>query len=317
MSYVGVDIQANRIKAKVFSVKQENGNFVFDVMGEGPEINNVTAIGNPELHVENITTAIAEAISNAGIDKKKIIAIGLGHCGLLNFDAGEIDLSFDLRMAHVPIVKPLKKAFSAPVFLYHDVASWALYENVMGAGNGRGFKDFMYVLGAYAIGSSIYRDEVLDTRAGEFGFSVVDSDYLQNQASRYGISLKIEQTPNNDIDDIYLRKRNVPMNILNSALASGNRVVTRIMTRAAQQIGESIATQINNNGHSAVILGGELFKGNDLMFAEAKATAEQFALDLILERRGTVILEGQNHPDGALYGSVLFAIDQLQPRSES
>lgn len=313
MVYIGVEVQTDKILSKAFNVdRDDKGVVTFTEVAASKVYDNTTAEGNPRRHMTNLTRSVREAIDATGISDTDIEGVGLAHCGVLDIKAGKLIISVGLRIHDVPIVEELKQSVDAPISLYHDVASWALYESTLGVGSGMNLKDFVYVLVSAGIGSTIFHKgkpfSGFKNKAGEFGFMVAKSgEHLQTYASRKGIARRLRDNPGRTTIDAYIDETDdIPMVILNKALENKDNAVKRVMREAAQEIGYCVGSTINLLNPQAIILGGELFSGNDLMYDTCLEVAEGTAMPDLLD--DCAILKGQNDHDGIFKGAIINAM---------
>lgn len=107
------------------------------------------------------------------------VGIGISSMGPLDYKAGGPLRSPNILFAFVPLVKPLRRKFSLPVFLLNDANAAVIAEQRFGAGKGK--KNIVYITISTGIGGGVIVDGKLllgrAGNAGEVGHMAVDTTY--------------------------------------------------------------------------------------------------------------------------------------------
>lgn len=122
---------------------------------------------------------IEKVIAESGVQRSKILGIGVAHPGVMGTEAGKILIASNLSsLQNAPLGEDLEKVFHIPVILEVDARTSALAE--MWLGDAAGIKNFLAVdigvgLGSgLVLNSQIYRGA--NGLAGELGHMVTEAD---------------------------------------------------------------------------------------------------------------------------------------------
>jgi len=116
---------------------------------------------------------IDRMISRHEIEPGKLVGIGIGIPGFIDYEKGEIHFADTLQgWAYFPIAKYFSSRYQVPVMLENDVKTIALGESLMGAG--RNVSDFVCLWNGEGIGAGIVMNGNLvrgmNGTAGEIGY---------------------------------------------------------------------------------------------------------------------------------------------------
>ncbi|MFB3880434.1 MAG: ROK family protein [Armatimonadota bacterium] len=168
--YVGVDIGGTNIRA---GIVDDRGR----ILGEARR----PALAEAGLRaaVGRAIEAIGEAIENAGLTARDILAIGCGVPGGHKSDEGICVFSPNFADSrNVPVLPPIKEALGLPAFMLNDVSVTTLGEHRFGAG--RGYTQMVMITLGTGIGGGAIIDGEL--RVGytegfaEVGHMVIDPE---------------------------------------------------------------------------------------------------------------------------------------------
>jgi len=124
---------------------------------------------------EQIVSQLKKLIKNGG----KILGIGIGSIGPIDYKRGEIKNTPNLPFKKIPLILPLKKTFGLPVFLLNDCNAGALGEKYFGAG--KNIENLVYVTISSGIGGgAIVNGKLLLGKGGnavEIGHMIVETKY--------------------------------------------------------------------------------------------------------------------------------------------
>jgi predicted NBD/HSP70 family sugar kinase len=251
--------------------------------------------------MERCFRLIDEALSNSGINKDYLAAIGVAHSGVVNSTSG-IVLSFPRpgQMAewrNAPLRDLVEKRFKVPCVLEDGVRMAALAEKQIGTATQ--LSDFVYIRIGMGIGSCIFIDgepyRGAGGSAGEFGHMTVDENgplclcgnngclsalascnaIIQAVVSAIekGVQSRIQQMSGNDLDRIHIEM------ILQAALENDS-LAFRVLHDAAVHIGVALADVVNLLNPSVVIFSGPLFQTeSQLMLETIQRVIRQRALE--------------------------------------
>jgi N-acetylglucosamine repressor len=229
--------------------------------------------------VEATAEAIERCLSEAGVNRRRVLGAGVGLAGLIDSERGICHYSTILGWHDVEIGPALEYRLRMPVRVDNDVNTLAVAERHFGAGRDR--PDFLLVtvgrgigLGI-VIGGEIYRGA--HGGAGEFGHMAVDTapdaplcncgkrGCLEAIASDYGILRAVTGAdPGHHVEDA--------MGALLERAQAGDAAIRAVFTRAGAALGVAIANLVNIFDPALVLLGGEGLRAGDLLLVPLRET---------------------------------------------
>jgi glucokinase len=126
-----------------------------------------------------LTNQIIDLAESILKKNQKIAGIGVSSIGPLDYKIGGIKESPNIPYKFVPIIKPLRRRFSLPVYLYNDCLAAVWGEKIYGAG--KKVKNLVYITISTGIGGGAIVDNHLlfgrDGNAVEIGHFFVEEKY--------------------------------------------------------------------------------------------------------------------------------------------
>lgn len=287
--------------------------------------------GGPEAVVARIVKSVQEAIKEAKLETRDILALGSGAPGPLDPDNGVVLHTPNMPgWDNVPLAKMLGDAVGVPAFIANDVDLGTLGEFALGAGQG-----CRHVVGIF-VGTGIGGGLILDGElwqgwrraAAEIGHMIVlaDGPYcgcgnrgcLEALASRTAIerdiwagikagreSLIPELLKNDD-------KARLTSGALAEALKRGDTLVADVLGRAQFYLGLGIASVVNFVDPELVILGGGVIEAFGDEFLEP---IRRVAYQNFINKRGArsvrIVAAGLGD-NAALLGAAVYARRRLE-----
>lgn len=142
----------------------------------------------PEATLERIASAIEELIQASDIDRRKVVGIGVGLPGIVDYAGGSVVLSAQLGWKQTDIAGELRRLTGFEVAVDNELKVRALAEHQYGSARGSS-RSVLIGFGS-GVGSSliidgeIYRGET--NSAGEIGHTVVDPGGLLCECGKVG-----------------------------------------------------------------------------------------------------------------------------------
>jgi glucokinase-like ROK family protein len=240
----------------------------------------------------DISTYIEELIHRNKIKRKKIIGVGVGASGLINYVTGVNILSANLGWKNVPIRDWLQARLRLPVVVDNNVRCMALGEALFGAG--RGVRSLAFVYARFGVGAGIVMDDKVlrgsNLGAGEIGHTIMvphngppcrcgRCGCLETLVSEPSLARQAEQFvlehPDSGLGQFWHTGANVrPMKRLFGAARAGDPDARRLVETSAQYLGMALASLVNLINPELILLGGLFAEGEDLILPVAKATME-------------------------------------------
>lgn len=163
---LGFDIGGTKIAACLGS---ENG-----------KILNSKRINNKERHPDDVLPELVETgmelINEAGLNKRDLIAVGIGAPGPMDIPAGTLSPTNMKKWVNVPLKKYIEESFGVETYFENDANAGALAEWLFGSG--QGVENMLYLTLSTGIGGGIIANGHLiqghSRLAGECGHITID-----------------------------------------------------------------------------------------------------------------------------------------------
>jgi glucokinase len=314
---VGIDFGGTKILAGVVNI--ETGKLV----GTGKK--KTRQPNEQDDLIKRIGSVVDEALSEAKVDKKKLIGIGIGAAGMVDRQKGVLLNAVNLGLKELPLAAPLADMYDVPCRVGNDVEVATLGELKFGAG--RSCDDFVCIFVGTGIGSGIVFDgkqyRGATGTAGEIGHIVIEPQgrpcgcggmgCLEAYASRTAVARQILADINRGIETSVKDKVDMSKGILRSktlaqAVQQGDDVVVRAVNEAAIYMGMGLATAVNMLNPKRVILGGGLIEALDHYFHAASKEARYRSLPIASKK--LEIVKAQLGDYAGIIGAALLAKDK-------
>jgi len=260
-----------------------------------------------EATLGNIASGINELIAAEGLDRRRIVGIGVGLPGIIDHASGTAVLSAQLGWKQTDIAGILKKLTGLEVAVDNELKVKSLAEHLYGAAKGSS-RSVLIGFGS-GVGSSliidgeIYRGE--SNSAGEIGHTIVDPGGILCECGKVGClqtyiaeASLIEQSnkikPIANLDELFEARR------------AGEFWAASIVDRAMTFIAVTISNIACMYNPDTVILTGKLVE----KFAEVREFIADKCMDQFVWEplRGTFeIVYSEFENDGIVIGSGLLA----------
>ena len=274
-------------------------------------IPNFAKIGFDKI-MERTSDIINDLIKSSGVDKNKILGIGISIAGLINKKNKIVEFSPDFNWQHVDVLAALRKKFDVPIIIDNEMRVIAIGELSLGVGEK--YNDFICVGIGHGIGAGI----VIDGKpfygshgiAGEFGHTVIEKNSsvkcicgnfgcLEAYASERGIvhAAKIAME-NNEKTILSEMCDNNPelltFEMVADAAKSKDKIAKNIFLEASKYIALGISNLIRIFDPEAVIIGGGVSMPEKLLLQSIKKN---------VNKRAITSISKEVHIDHATFGA--------------
>jgi glucokinase-like ROK family protein len=251
----------------------------------------------PEDVILDIAQRVNLTIETSGIDRRRVIGIGVGASGLVNYETGVNVLAPRLGWKGVPIQSLLESQLDFPVCVDNNVRSMALGEAFFGAG--RGISSLAFVYGRIGVGAGFVVDGQLfrgsSAGAGEIGHTIMlpqdgelcscgNTGCLETLISEPVLVRQAQLLAKNNPDgllSLHLKngEDNSQMEQIFAAAREGDQKTRDLIRDRACYLGIALANLVNMLNPEVILLGGMFAQGHDLIIpvAEAKMREAAFA----------------------------------------
>lgn len=242
-----------------------------------------------------IISSIEAMIAESSIDHEKILGVGIGASGLVDFTTGVNLVAPNLDWHSVPIRDYLQDKLPFPVVVDNNVRSMAIGETYFGSG--RGVDSVAFVYGRIGVGAGLtFKGQVFrgsSTGAGEIGHNAMllqggepcrcgNSGCLETLVSESAILRQAENIATLNPDGILstLLNGNSKSNRIESvfeAARQGDDQVQSMLDERGSYLGVALANLINLFNPELILLGGIFSLGEDLFIKSVSQTIQQRA----------------------------------------
>lgn len=253
-------------------------------------------IDSPATEVlEKIVAAVEGTIGESGIEREKVLGIGVGASGLVDFTTGVNLLAPNLDWHDVPLREHLQNELNLPVIVDNNVRNMAIGETYFGAGHGVDSVAFVY--GRIGVGAGLtFKGQVFrgsSKGAGEIGHMAMlleggepcrcgNSGCLETLVSESAFLQQAENIAQANPDGIlanHLREHteNSPIESVFDAARQGDLQVQEMIEGRGTYLGVALANLINMFNPELILLGGIFSRGEDLFMGPITRTIQQRA----------------------------------------
>ncbi|WP_137992686.1 ROK family transcriptional regulator [Streptomyces vilmorinianum] len=300
---IGVDFGHTHLRVAV-------GNLAHQVLAEESEPLDVDASAAEGFdRAEQLVTRLIEA---TGIDRDKVIGVGLGVPGPIDVSSGRLGSTSILPgWSGINPADELSGRLGVPVYVDNDANLGALGELVWGSG--RGVKDLAYIKVASGVGAGL----VIDGRvyrgpggtAGEIGHITIDESgpvcrcgnrgCLETfTAARYVLPLL---QPGHGAD--------LTMERVVQLAREGDPGCRRVIADVGRHIGSGVANLCNLLNPSRVVLGGDLAEAGELVLSPIRDSVSRYAIPSAA--RQLSLVPGALGPRAEVLGALALVLNEM------
>jgi glucokinase len=232
--------------------------------------------------IEDIAGTAQDVVINAGVERGRILGLGIGASGLVNYRTGYNVLAANFGWRDVPMRDWLVELLRIPVVVDNNVRCMALGESLFGAA--RGVNSLAFVYGRFGVGAGIVVDgKVLrgsGLGAGEIGHSILLPDNgplcrcgkrgcLEPLVSEPALVRQAEMAADMHPDSILagcLRSETAlrPVKRLFLALRRGDPWAKELVETSAHYLGLALSNLVNLINPELILLGGLFDEQKDI-----------------------------------------------------
>ncbi|HJQ23322.1 MAG TPA: ROK family protein [Blastocatellia bacterium] len=272
---LGIDLGGTKVMAAIFDAE---GNIISRARAK------TKAWRDDEMVFQTVSRTAEQAMERAGIPLGDLRAVGIGAPGPLDPDTGVIIESANMKLRNFPLGPRLAEAFACPAIIENDVNAGTYGEYLAGAG--RGARHILGVFVGTGIGGGIIADGALyhgfSKNAGEIGHIIIKAGgprcgcgnrgCWEALASRTAMTRDIRKAIRRGDKTRLKEKLKQETDLISGsdlakAYRAGDKLVVRIMNRAARLLGAGIGSLVNVLSPEVVVLGGGVIEamGDDFV----------------------------------------------------
>jgi N-acetylglucosamine repressor len=230
--------------------------------------------------VRHVIVIVDDLLSESGIDRTRVIGLGVGIAGVVNVDTGVVVMTDVFQEMNVPMLDALKKHYSFPVIVENNANASAVGDKWVGVA--RESRNSMTVLMEF------------DRNVHGFGIGVIVNEELYRGSSYCAGELNL---PMSDLGEMLTNVRSllrtgpilkrydvapvsVDTRIMIDAAKKGDPVATSFFNRLGSFIGKRISSIIGVLNPDMLIISGDLAELEELIIAPVKNAIEMETLSI-------------------------------------
>lgn len=246
--------------------------------------------------MDQIANVIERLLNKRGLNKDKVLGVGIGIAGLVDVKKGVVDFSPDFGWESVNIRNSLNQRINLPFFFDNSTRLMALGE--LSYGLGRNYGNFVVINIGYGIASGIVIDGKTvfgaQGKAGEFGHIIVDTNSnVQCKCGAYGC-LEALASGRRIADlgkELFERKKSQKLmelckndpNLIDAKLVfeaarSGDKDANEILETVTNYLGIGIASLANLLDPEVIFMGGGVSSNGEIFFKSLKKATQNFLI---------------------------------------
>jgi glucokinase len=266
-------------------------------------------------------------MESAEVDNHHLSALGVGTPGPLDPDTGYVIETANLPFKNFPLGPRLKETFGCPTTVENDVNA-AIYGEFR-AGAAQGARHVLGMFVGTGIGGGLILNSALyhgfGKNAGEIGHMIIKAGgprcgcgrrgCLEALSSRTAITRDIRKALKNGqktmLTRIYGKNLDeLPSRALREAFDADDKLVSRIVRRAARNIGIGLGSLVNVLSPQIIVLGGGVIEAVgdeiiDIIYKWTRRTAFDFSM------KGVKIVKSRLGDDAGVMGAAIIAHEAL------
>ncbi|QMU30014.1 ROK family protein [Adhaeribacter radiodurans] len=294
---------------------------------------NITGIRTFPLQITQDLTAVdqlyicaEELIQTAGIDKNKLIGIGISMPGLVASKEGNTYTYLLTNNSSESLEEILEKKFNKPVFIQNDVKTISLAEYRFGLAHGK--KDVLVVWMDWGIGLGMIMDGKLRSGtsgfAGEFGHIPIIDDGLLCQCGKRGCL----ETVASGMALVRLAKEGIkggavsmlseltvqeieqlePPAIIEAA-NRGDQFAIRILSEVGMHLGKGLAILIQLFNPELIILSGTIAEARQYITTPVQQSLNTYCMAQLREKTSIALSDLGNNT--LMLGSLALVMENI------
>ena len=244
----------------------------------------------PEEIAQQIVTGVSSVILQAGIEREKVIGIGISVPGPFDHASGVSIFGFSWGWVNVPLKKILEKQLSIPLYLDNPLKFNTIAEAWFGPANGA------EIMASVVMGTGVGAGFVINGQlfhgasntAGEWGHSIIIYGGRQCRCGNRGcveayigapgiLQTLAEIDPDSPL--LFPDDQERSIEAIAKAAGQGDRTAMAVVQKTTEYLSAGLASLINTLNPGVVILGSWVAEHlGELMLPELKRLVEQQSL---------------------------------------
>lgn len=269
--------------------------------------------------LELLADAALSHIVDSGINKEKIIGVGIGMPGFINVEEG-INYTFFEQNKEISHLEYLEQRLGIPVFIDNDSSLTALAEWTFGLARGK--RNAMIVNIGWGTGLGMIVDGQLfrgeEGYAGEFSHIPLSDNgvlcecgkrgCLETETSLLTMAQKaVDELKQENRAGVVLKDVKYMSDEVIDSAASGNQYCIGLLSQMGSALGKGIAILIHIMNPGLIVLSGRGARAEKILMAPIQQALTQYCIPRIMEN--TKIVTSKLGPDAGLIGAAALAME--------
>lgn len=278
--------------------------------------------GEPDSYIEIIVAGVRQMMTEAGIDERKILGVGVSAPGPVFAGTGQIFYPPNLpRWKEVPLKERIELALGLPVKVEKDANLAALGEKWFGAG--READNLIYVLVGEGLGAGVIIEGSLyhgqEFGAGEIGHVTVDMNgppcncgndgCLEAMASGIAMVREVRAKLRQGEPSSFFQRGEVTFPRFLEALSEGEPLARSVADEASRVLGVGLAGVFNAFHPQKLLIGGKVPEVYPRMVEIAAAIAQKRVVSVFRDRLD--ICAGELKGRSSLIGAAASVMEDM------
>lgn len=276
--------------------------------------------------LQTLIDVVQMIINKANVSKEKIIGIGVGMHGIVNYQEGIAVFAPNFHLSDVPIKSFLENVFQLPTYVENDARALALGETWFG--HGQGIENVVCVNVGIGIGAGIVINNRLfhgqNGIAGEIGHMIVDINGMKCSCGSYGclqtmaggrsLRDRVIKEISHGRKTLIVNKVKNDLNKITGALIhecaiEGDALSIEVLKEVGSFLGIGVTNLINLINPTKVIIGGGVSKAENYILEPLNAVVKMRALTP--KARETEIVLSKLGDNGTVIGAVTLVLQNV------
>lgn len=259
-----------------------------------------------------IHNGINNILSKAKLDKKNLLAVGIGLPGPIDYEKGIVRYLPNIKgWRNVRLRDIVRKKIGLPVFIDNDANLMALAESRMGAAKGK--KNVVALTLGTGVGGGIIIDGFLyrgsSFAAGEIGHIPVNE--AGPKCSCGGMACLERYIGNRHIlqEARKIFGADITLEKLSLLADKGNKRAANIWKNAAKYLGITLSGVVNFLNPDVIVIGGGVSEAGSIIFDNVRKTLKERAMPT--QAKTVKIAKAKLGNDAGMIGAALLAKESL------
>ncbi|NJP38621.1 ROK family transcriptional regulator [Alkalicoccus luteus] len=275
--------------------------------------------------LEMLVRTIRELLESSGIERSKVLGIGVGMHGIVDVEQGVSIYAPHFGYRDIPLVEMLGREFKLPVKMENDARCSAIAERWFGSA--QHYDNIVCINVGEGIGAGVIVDgKIFRGRhhiAGELGHMIVDLNGRRCTCGSYGClhtvasGIHIRERVLHDLTlgrstmmlKMVDRKEEITGEVIHEAARSGDVFAQEVLAEAGRFLGLACTNLINTMNPDKIIFTGGVMAAGEYVMGPLRHLIRHRALTK--EAQQTEVVLSELGPNSAMLGAVTLVLQEI------